>query len=93
MLVDSCMAGPPQQCPAGTNLSFVVPETAGGAWTVERQVDAWRLIGHDTSPTWSCLMPSARRGCVSEWSNPAAREHAEIKRDRDVRMVSIIRWN
>lgn len=86
-----------QQRPVGTTFSFVVAGTAGGSWTVERQVDGWRLTGQDTSPN-AVVLDAARtwRLCVRMLQPEAARRHAEIKGDHDLasaalRVISIIR--
>lgn len=83
--------------PVGTTFSFVVSGTAGGAWTVERRIEGWRLSDQDTSPNAVVLdVERTWKLCVRMVQPQTAEEHAEITGDQDLgsaalSMVSIIR--
>lgn len=86
-----------QMRPVGTGFSFVVPGRAGGVWTVERQLDGWRLTDQ-TGASNAVVLEAEQtwRLCVRMLTPETAERHAEITGDHDLaraalQTVSIIR--
>lgn len=86
-----------EQPPVGTTFSFVVPGSAGGSWTVERQRDGWGFT--DRAPSSNAVVLDAEatwKLCVRMVRPDAAERRAGVKGDRRLAeaaltMVSIIR--